>query len=78
MFFEEIRIKQGFSYIPLCSLRILYNSKSILMAKPKSNNQIIIIIIIIITIIILRVHSTLYLSGTELDILETTRWWCGR
>ena len=31
MFYEEIRIKQGFSYISLCPLRILCNSKFTLM-----------------------------------------------
>ena len=32
MFYEEIRIKQGLSYILFCPLRILYNSKFIIMA----------------------------------------------
>ena len=32
MFYEEIRIKQGFSYISFCPLRILYNNKIIIMA----------------------------------------------
>ena len=32
MFYEEIRIKQGLSYISFSPLRILYNSKFIIMA----------------------------------------------
>ena len=31
-FYEEIRMKQGLSYISFCPLRILYNSKFIIMA----------------------------------------------
>ena len=38
MFSEEIRIKQGLSYISFCPLRILYNSKFILMAKSFGTN----------------------------------------
>ena len=38
MFYEEIRIKQGVSYIPFCPLRILYNSKFILMATSLRTN----------------------------------------
>ena len=36
MFYEEIRIKQGPSYIPFCPFRILYNSKK----KKKINKKI--------------------------------------
>ena len=32
IFYEEIRIKQSLSYILFCPLRILYNSKVIIMA----------------------------------------------
>ena len=32
MFYEEIRTKQDLSYISICSLSILYNSKVIVMA----------------------------------------------
>ena len=32
MFYEEIRIEHGLSYISFCPLRVLYNSKFILMA----------------------------------------------
>ena len=37
MFYEEIRIKQSFSYISYCPLRILYKSKFILMATSLGN-----------------------------------------
>ena len=32
MFYDKIRIKQGGSYISFCRVRILYNSKFIIMA----------------------------------------------
>ena len=48
MFYEEIRMKQGLSYISFCSLRISYNSKSILMATSLGTN----------TVIVTRVHCT--------------------
>ena len=32
MFYEEIRIKQGISYISFCPFRILYHSNFIIMA----------------------------------------------
>ena len=50
MFYEEIRIKQGLSYISFCPLRDLYNSKFILMATSLGTNA----------IVVTRVH----LSGT--------------
>ena len=37
MFYEEIRIKQGLLYISFCTLKILYNSKLILMASLGTN-----------------------------------------
>ena len=40
MFYEKIRIKQGLSYIPFCPLRILYNSKFILMATSLGRNTV--------------------------------------
>ena len=46
MFYEEIWIKQGLFYISFCSLRILYNSKSILMATSLGTND----------VIVMRVH----------------------
>ena len=42
MFYEEIKIKQGPSYISFCPLRILYNSKFILMATSLGTNAIVI------------------------------------
>ena len=41
MFCEEIRIKQGLSYISFCPFRILYNSKFILMATSLETNDIV-------------------------------------
>ena len=38
MFYEEIRIKQGIFYLSFCPLRILYNSKFILMAISLETN----------------------------------------
>ena len=42
MFFEEIRIKQGLSYMLFCPLRMLYNSKYILMATSLGTNAVVI------------------------------------
>ena len=44
MFYEEIRIKQGLSYeyISFCPLRILYNSKFILMATSLGTNDVVV------------------------------------
>ena len=42
MFCEEIRIKQGLSYILFCPLRILYNSKLILMAISSATNAVVV------------------------------------
>ena len=42
MFYEEIRIKQGFSYISFYPLRILYNSKLVLMASFLETNAVIV------------------------------------
>ena len=51
MFCEEIRIKKGIFYISLCPLRILYNSKFMLMATSLVTNA----------VIVTRVHcSSLY------------------
>ena len=46
MFYEEIRIKQGLSYILFCQLRILYNSKFIIMATFLGTNA----------VVVMRVH----------------------
>ena len=42
MFYEEIRIKQSVSYILFCPLRILYNSKFIIMATFLGTNAIVV------------------------------------
>ena len=42
MFHEEIRIKQGLSYISFCPLRILYNSKFIRMATALGTNAVVV------------------------------------
>ena len=41
MFNEKIRTKQGISYISICSLSILYNSKFILMATSLETNAVV-------------------------------------
>ena len=46
MFCEEIRIKQYLSYISFCPLRILYNSKFIIMATSLGTNY----------VVVMRVH----------------------
>ena len=46
MFYEEIRTKQELSYISICSLNILYNSKFILMTTSLGTNA----------VIVMRVH----------------------
>ena len=48
MLYEEIRIKQGLSYISFCPLRILYNSKFIIMTTPLGTNA----------VVVTRVHCT--------------------
>ena len=48
MFYEEIRIKQSLSHISFCPLRILYNSKFIIMATFLGTNA----------VIVTRVHCT--------------------
>ena len=42
VFCEEIRTMQGLSYISICSLKILYNSKFILMAASLGTNAVIV------------------------------------
>ena len=42
MFYEEIRIKQNLSYILSCPLRILYNSKFILLATSLGKNAVVV------------------------------------
>ena len=42
MFYEEIRTKQGLSYISICSLCILFNSELFLMATSLRKNAIVV------------------------------------
>ena len=49
MFCEEIRTKQDLSYTSVCSLRILYNSKYILLATSLGTN----------TVVVKRVHCSI-------------------
>ena len=42
MFYEEIRIKQGLPYISFCPLKILYNSKFIIMATSLGTNAVVV------------------------------------
>ena len=42
MFYEEIKIKEGLSCILFCPLRILYNSKFIIMATFWGTNAVIV------------------------------------
>ena len=42
MFYEEVRIKQGLSYILFCPLRILHNSKFIIMATFMGTNAVVV------------------------------------
>ena len=42
MFYEETRPKQDLSYISICSLSILYNSKFILMATSLETNAVVV------------------------------------
>ena len=53
MFYEEIRIKQGLSYIlvPFCQLRILYNSEFVIMATFLGPNA----------VVVMRVHGSMLL-----------------
>ena len=42
MFYDKIRTKLDISYISICSLSILYNSKFILMAKSLGTNAVVV------------------------------------
>ena len=55
MFYEEIRIKQGFFHILFCPLRILYNSKFIIMATFLGTNA----------VVVTRVHCTYQTTSQE-------------
>ena len=56
--YEEIRIKHGFCYISFCSLRILYNSKFILMVISLGTNA----------VIVTRVHCIFILYFTSVSL----------
>ena len=62
MFYEEIRIKQGFSKISFCPLRILYNSKFIIMATSLGTNA----------VVVTRVHCRSCLKKYRLAYLAGT------
>ena len=67
MFYEEIKTKQNLSYISVCSLSILYNSKFILMAMSLGTNA----------VVVMRVHCTLLYFSIKIyntgNLLELTR-----
>ena len=52
MFYEEIRTKQDLSYISICSLSILYNSKFILMVMSLKTNA----------VVVTKVHCILHIG----------------
>ena len=54
LFYEEIIVKQGLSYISFCPLRILYNSKFILMTSLGTKAA-----------VVMKVHSTFLYSFAE-------------
>ena len=62
MFYKVIRTKQDLSYISLCSLSILYNSKSILMATSLGTNA----------VVVTRVHCNLLVHFYSLQMLMLT------
>ena len=57
MFYEEIRIKQGLSYISFCPLRILYISKFIIMATFLGTNAVVVTRVHCITVEFVRFFS---------------------
>ena len=72
MFYEDIRIKPDLSCISFCSLRILYNSKFIIMTTFLGTN----------TVIVTRVHFILnILLAKSIDpdqnVWMCRPWWLG-
>ena len=59
-FYEEIRIKQGFSYILFCPLRVLCNNKFILMVTSLGTNA----------VVAMRVHCSF--NGINIIIVSKT------
>ena len=64
MFYEIIRIKQGLSYILFCPLRILYNSKFIIMATYFGTNA----------VVVTRVHCTSIVANKDISQNSITEW----
>ena len=63
MFYEEIRIKQGISYISFCPIRILYNNKFILKATSVGTNA----------VVVTRVHCTsMYYAVSNVGFCKRT------
>ena len=58
MFYGEIRIKQGLSYISFCPLRILYNSKVILMATSLGTNDVVVTRVYCMSLVCLSSYLT--------------------
>ena len=69
MFYEEIRIKQDLSYISICSLSILYNSKFILMATSLGTNAV--IVTRVHCIIPSTLHALVFMSTLFKSYIET-------
>ena len=76
IFYEEIRIKQGPSYISFCPLRILYNSKIILIATPLGTNAVVVTRVHCISDKPLLHQWTCPNSRTEESTSETQWWKC--
>ena len=64
MFCEVIKIKQGVSYRSFCPLRILYNSKCIIMARSSGTNA-----IVVMRVHCIHVYTYMFFRGDELDSL---------
>ena len=60
MFYEEIRTKQDFSYISVCSLSILYNSKFILMATSFGTN----------VVVVMRIYCNIIMKTRRFKYIE--------
>ena len=60
MFYEEIRTNQDLSYISICSLSILYNSKFIVMAISLETNAVVVTSVHYITCAIIYVFFPLH------------------
>ena len=67
-FYEEIKIKYGICCISLCSLRILYNSKFILMAISSGTNAVVVTRFHCIT----QFYSNSYVFTNSVDTAQMT------